>query len=94
MACGNRDILIAYGVSGANLGTLGIESDCKRATLSGFFSFASMVDDALVILHGEVRKCQHQAIYLVASMTEVHTNNVHSCSTQLADHFNAVSFWA
>jgi len=92
VACRDGNILIAGGVPSTNLRTFGIESDGERATLTGLFSFACIVNNALVILHVEVSRYMSRILYLVGAVAKVHTNNVHSSSTQLANHFDAVGF--
>jgi hypothetical protein len=49
------DVLIADGISGADFRAFGVESDCKRTTLSGLFGFTGVIDNALVVLRVDVR---------------------------------------
>jgi hypothetical protein len=94
MSGGDGDVLIVDGISGTDFRALGIESDRKRTTLSRLFGFTGMIDNALVILCVKLGHAILLVAYLVASMTKVHADNVHAGSTQLANHFNAVGFWA
>jgi hypothetical protein len=88
------DVLIADGVSGTDFRALGIESNRERTALSCLFGFTGVVDNALVVLGAKLGRSIFVVGYLVASMTKVHADNVHPGSTQLAQHFHAVGFWA
>lgn len=94
MAGRDGDVLIADCVSGTDFRALGIESNRERSTLSCIFGCTRIVDNALVVLRVELGRSVLVVVYLVASMTKVHADNVHTSSTQLAEHFDTVGFWA
>lgn len=91
VACRDGDILIAYGVSGTNFRTLGVERDGKRTTFFLPLCGSCIVNHTLVVLYGSISFRLTTDRYLIAAMTEIHTDNVHSCAAKLAEHIDIVS---
>jgi uncharacterized protein (DUF927 family) len=56
MACGNRDILIAYSIACTNLGAFGIEGDSEWTTVLCLLRSSRIVNYTLVVLYNRINK--------------------------------------
>ena len=92
MACGDGNIDITNSIARTNLRTLCIESNSKRSSLLRFFRSPRIVNHALMVLSRQHKSLSQDnwMSYLVWSVTEVHSNNIHTGFTKLADHFHTI----
>lgn len=79
-ACGNGNVLVVWSVSGADLGTLGVEGDGDRAAFLGGLGLAGVVNDGLVVL--------------VAAVREVHADDLQTSSAEHVDLLGRVGLGA
>jgi len=94
-ALSNGNFLVRNGVASPDFGTFGVEGNCERTAGFGFLGSTGIFNDAFVVLFvsGYLFSWSvnsSQCRYLMISMTEIHADNVHACSTQFANHFLTV----
>ena len=94
VASGDGDVLISYGVSGTNFRTFCVEGNSKRTTFLFLLSSTGIVNHTLMILKRYINCRIVWDKYLVTSMTEIHSDNIHACSTKFAEHIDIVGLGA